>query len=919
MSRFPTDLPAASSTGQVLVLGDDGTKPVNVTTQPLGRVLAGSTDYIATATALNAGNVTAEGTLSWNPDEHTLNVQSEIADCVIQVGRELWIRVYNTSGATIPNGTAVMDDGAYNDRRLVIPALAIAANRGKTVGIATADIADGAQGYVTIFGNVGGIDTTAWTLGAHLYVSDTVPGALIETAPASAGSIQIQVAVNTTHRTDGIISVEVEDAQLSAFGASLTVAADAAAARALLGPFTDRTGRYYVSEFGAVGDGTNDDATAIQAAINAAHASGGGTIVLMPGAEHKIGTIAAGALPSLAGQAYSADSKALILASNIVIEGNGASLNFIGGSSAPFGWSFDMTMLAFSGTASPIVAVTSVTPSSRSIVCASIPSVVAGGVIWLSRDRSKSVSKELAPGQCFTVASITGSTITTKEAWQHKFEDVQDLTVTTAAYSFPENISFRDVTLSGNGYTLFATSRNVHMDEVRLDAHKLSFSSSQGFSAGRIIGKNNATFGAEGSSNITIAHLELDGDSGSTELGGVFINDCTTGVSIDHLILRGFEYTGAMVTIGCAVSIGRADIYNCGITAYDADAYNFPAAISLGLPGSGSVAGQSAFNSNGQFTVRNVHRCSIDIGTLRVIGPTVVPLRGTDVDLRIDSAYLEYAGTYPSCPVVLGYSGKATADAIFTAGGTTTVDIGRLETKSLNGTIVPPRFNGQLDMFMCGGDTTVASETLVTDTTVTVTDGSVFLGGFSQPFFFSDPSGDGATAIARGIVSVSGNVVTLSSAVDRVIPIGARVWSISNRNAISGACNVRSFTEDGNDSTGSRFGESTYYPSLDTGSGPYTGGKSLTVPGEGIWELRLSALDNASGGYAHQRFRVISKGSLESCTSMESESAGTTPSITGATISAGVVTVDLSASYVGQSFRLVVNWERIGRIAGLTE
>jgi hypothetical protein len=51
------------------------------------------------------------GTLCWNPDDDTLNIQ-HTGGVAQQVGQELYAQVKNATGNTIPNGTVVRFDGA---------------------------------------------------------------------------------------------------------------------------------------------------------------------------------------------------------------------------------------------------------------------------------------------------------------------------------------------------------------------------------------------------------------------------------------------------------------------------------------------------------------------------------------------------------------------------------------------------------------------------------------------------------------------------------------------------------------------------------------------------------------------------------------------------------------------------------------
>lgn len=150
---------------------------------------------------------TTEGTVSWNSDDHTLNITTDVSGVVLQVGQEQHVRVRNTTGSTISNGAAVYLSGASGQRPTV--ALADADNDthvASTIGLATADIAHNAFGYVTVGGLVRGVNTTGMTEGGPIYLSGTA-GDLTQTAPTSN---VVRIGFCVVAGNNGTILVHVE-------------------------------------------------------------------------------------------------------------------------------------------------------------------------------------------------------------------------------------------------------------------------------------------------------------------------------------------------------------------------------------------------------------------------------------------------------------------------------------------------------------------------------------------------------------------------------------------------------------------------------------------------------------------------------------------------------------------------------------
>lgn len=154
-------------------------------------------------------------TVSWNTDESTLDVA--LGAATLQVGQEQLIRVTNNSGVSIDNGMAVMATGTLGNsgRITVARANLTQANAKFVLGVVTETIANGADGFVTTFGKVRGIQTNGaqygetWLDGDVLYVKDSGSGALTKVVPTDT-QVKLPVAiVISSHATNGTLFVRV--------------------------------------------------------------------------------------------------------------------------------------------------------------------------------------------------------------------------------------------------------------------------------------------------------------------------------------------------------------------------------------------------------------------------------------------------------------------------------------------------------------------------------------------------------------------------------------------------------------------------------------------------------------------------------------------------------------------------------------
>lgn len=187
------------------LVGDfEGSLNLSGTISGLGNIdISGdiTTSGEVTTAQLNLGSDT---NLSWNDIDKTIDIAYD--GVTLQVGQEQ--HFYAKASEAISNGDAVMFAGAQGDHLLVKKAdtSATGFQDAWVVGVATEDFALNDFGYITTYGKVRGLNTSAHAEGTLLYVSNTTPGLLTSTKPAH--SILV-AAVTKSHATEGSILVRV--------------------------------------------------------------------------------------------------------------------------------------------------------------------------------------------------------------------------------------------------------------------------------------------------------------------------------------------------------------------------------------------------------------------------------------------------------------------------------------------------------------------------------------------------------------------------------------------------------------------------------------------------------------------------------------------------------------------------------------
>lgn len=146
--------------------------------------------------------------IAWNVDEGTIALGK--GGIVNYLGEELIVLCRNNSNTTaIAKGTVVMFAGTLgaSGRLKVAPMVADGTQPGYVLfGIATQDIPPASDGYVSAFGKIKGIDTTAYAEGTILWCDPATPGGLVPIEP-QAPNLKLAVAAVISSKINGTIFV----------------------------------------------------------------------------------------------------------------------------------------------------------------------------------------------------------------------------------------------------------------------------------------------------------------------------------------------------------------------------------------------------------------------------------------------------------------------------------------------------------------------------------------------------------------------------------------------------------------------------------------------------------------------------------------------------------------------------------------
>lgn len=154
------------------------------------------------------GGIGTQGTMSWDAVEESIALI--LNGTTSHINHDTFYHVRNTTGVTIPRGTAVYANGTVggSGKITVAPFIADGSIPSRLLmGITTEDILNNTNGKVAHFGRINNHNTSAWNNGDILWCSPTVPGGFTTTEP-TAPNLKLAISfVAYSHANNGVMYV----------------------------------------------------------------------------------------------------------------------------------------------------------------------------------------------------------------------------------------------------------------------------------------------------------------------------------------------------------------------------------------------------------------------------------------------------------------------------------------------------------------------------------------------------------------------------------------------------------------------------------------------------------------------------------------------------------------------------------------
>lgn len=151
------------------------------------------------------------GKLYWNDADGTLNLGLKGGNSVLQLGQETLAYCYNAESTALANGTVVYVYSSNAGKISVKRAKANSESTSLAFGIVTEPINAGANGFVTIFGLVRGLNTQGYATGSQIYLDPTTAGAFTTIKPTQPNHIVTLGFIATSDPSSGTIFINVDN------------------------------------------------------------------------------------------------------------------------------------------------------------------------------------------------------------------------------------------------------------------------------------------------------------------------------------------------------------------------------------------------------------------------------------------------------------------------------------------------------------------------------------------------------------------------------------------------------------------------------------------------------------------------------------------------------------------------------------
>jgi hypothetical protein len=134
------------------------------------------------------------------------------ADGVVDSAERIEIVVRNSTGVTLTKGQVVYLSGATGNRpNAILADASTEATSSKTIGLVTANIANNADGFVAVNGTLHDLDTSAFTAGDTLWLSETAGAMQANTPPSEPAHAVFIGYVARAHPTLGRIVLAIQN------------------------------------------------------------------------------------------------------------------------------------------------------------------------------------------------------------------------------------------------------------------------------------------------------------------------------------------------------------------------------------------------------------------------------------------------------------------------------------------------------------------------------------------------------------------------------------------------------------------------------------------------------------------------------------------------------------------------------------